>query len=427
MKYYRKFISASITFFVLWSPALFAQFSVDAQFRNRFEIRDGYQKLSTEGSNPAMFISQRTRMTFGYETANLKLKFTPQDVRIWGDQSKMSTSGVGDNPSLDLLEAYAEVKLGKSAWISAGRQQLVYDSKRLLGNRNWNQNGKSYDALVFKLSPDKWNLHLGASWNTLTDTLAENPYPSSRIKSLNFLWLNYKFNNQLKLSLLHISAGITKTDTTNPMNFRHTTGLFGEYKENNFSAWSNLYYQYGKSQKGYNLSALLFDAVASYNFGTFTTGAGTGYLSGNKKTPGTQNTDHLFDPLYGNRHLYFGAMDYFTNYAKQTVSGGVADYYLWLDYRFSKKISLKNTAHYFALAQTNPQTPDDKKLGFENDLILNFRFSSWGNFEAGYCFFLPTESLKIIQNVSQDKFAQFFYLQLTLTPNLFSQKDSPEK
>ena len=230
-----------ISFSVL-SQTLSAQFSIDAQLRSRLEIRDGYQKLAVEGSSPALFISQRTRLTFGYETSSLKLKFTPQDVRLWGDQSTMNI-GVGDNPSLDLLEAYAEVKLGNAGWVSAGRQQLVYDSRRLLGNRNWNQNGISYDALLFKLKPNDWNIHLGSSWNTLSNALAENPYPTTRIKSLNFLWLNRKFNENFTLSMLHISSGVKKTDTTNPMNFRHTTGLYGEYKKNNFSAWSNFYYQ----------------------------------------------------------------------------------------------------------------------------------------------------------------------------------------
>lgn len=404
-----------------------AQFSVDAQLRSRFEIRDGYQKLAVEGSTPAMFVSQRTRLTFGYETSSLKLKITPQDVRIWGDQSIMSATGVGDNPSLDLLEAYAEVKLGNAGWVSAGRQQLVYDSRRLLGNRNWNQNGISYDALVFKLKPNNWNIHLGASWNTLSNALAENPYPSTRIKSLNFLWINRKFNENFKLSMLHISSGVTKTDTTNPMNFRHSTGLFGEYKKNNFSAWSNFYYQYGKNQKGQSLGAFLFDADASYKSGNLTTGIGIGYLSGNDKTLVAGETDKLFDPLYGNRHLYFGGMDYFSNFLTQTRQGGVADYYAYFDYRFSNKVSLKNTSHYFSLSQSNPQTPEDKNLGFENDLILSFRFSNWGNLESGYCFFLPTESLKTIQRVEKDKFSQFFYLQLTLTPNLFKQIASPEK
>ncbi len=185
MKRIHKFILLSCigTFFIIHNG--FAQFSVDAQLRSRFEIRDGYQKLAAEGLNPAVFISQRTRLSFSYESKLLKVKVTPQDVRIWGDQTVQSPTGVGDNPSLDLLEAYAELKIGNNGWISAGRQQLVYDNKRLLGDRNWNQTGIAYDAVVFKLLTGNSNIHAGAVWNTLMETTSENLYPTSRIKSLN--------------------------------------------------------------------------------------------------------------------------------------------------------------------------------------------------------------------------------------------------
>jgi hypothetical protein len=77
--------------------------------------------------------------------------------------------------------------------------------------------------------------------------------------------------------------------------------------------------------------------------------------------------------------------------------------------------------HAFYLAETNNETPGYGKLGFENDLILKYKIAEWGELEGGYCFFLPTASLREIQDVQNDKFSQFIYLQLTLTPNLFSQ------
>jgi hypothetical protein len=172
---------------------------------------------------------------------------------------------------------------------------------------------------------------------------------------------------------------------------------------------------------------MLIDAEASFKIGKFTTGMGLGYLSGNKKNIGAGETDKLFDPLYGNRHRYFGFMDYFRSFASNTRQGGLADYFPWLDYRFSKKVSARNTFHRFSLAQTNPGTPPTKGLGVENDLIVKYKFSEWGELESGYCFFLPTETLRIIQNVKNDKFSQFIYLQLTLTPNIFKQHPTSEK
>lgn len=105
-----------------------------------------------------------------------------------------------------------------------------------------------------------------------------------------------------------------------------------------------------------------------------------------------------------------------------TKQGGLADYYFYLDYKISKSLSIRNIGHYFQLAQANLTTPGDKNLGYENDLVLKYKFSDWGALESGYMFFLPTESLKTIQGVANEKYSQFFYLQLTLTPILFKQE-----
>ncbi|HDR52737.1 MAG TPA: hypothetical protein ENN90_14155, partial [Mariniphaga anaerophila] len=161
----------------LISKSGFAQFSVDAQYRNRFELRDGYKKLAAEGANPAAFISQRTRVSFSFENENLKLKFTPQDVRVWGDEQLSSTTGVfGDYASLDLFEAFVQIKTGQNGWLSVGRQQLVYDNQRILATRNWNQNGIAYDAVVFKWKSDNWEFHAGSSWNSAGEISENNFY-----------------------------------------------------------------------------------------------------------------------------------------------------------------------------------------------------------------------------------------------------------
>ena len=185
---------SSMNFF---SGAL-AQLKIDAQYRNRFEIRDGYRELSTSNTTPAVIISQRFRLSLNYQTEFLKFRFTPQDVRIWGDEQLTSATGVyGDQASLDLFEGYVELKTGNCVWLSIGRQQLVYDNQRLLAARNWNQLGISYDAVLAKIAMNEWNLHVAGSWNTLSDILAENTYPVNRIKSLNFIWLNRIFNEKM--------------------------------------------------------------------------------------------------------------------------------------------------------------------------------------------------------------------------------------
>ena len=400
-----------------------AQFKIDAQFRTRLEMRDGYQRLAIPGTLPAVFVSQRTRISFSYSSERLKLKFTPQDVRVWGDEGIATSTGVfGDTASLDLFEGYSEIKIGNLGWISVGRQQLLYDSYRLLGSRNWNQMGFSYDAVVMKFTVRDWNLHLGGSWNTLIETSFDDFYPSGRLKSINFIWLNRKLNSSLNISLLHIASGITESDSTNTLHYKQTTGIYSDYKMDDLNIWGNLYYQYGRTRNDNGVSAFLFDLEGSYKISKFTPMLGISYLSGNNVVGGEQRKENLFDILYGNRHTYFGYMDYFRNFPVDTRQGGLIDYRFSIDLRLTKSLSIKNKGHYFQLAQTNELTPTTRNLGYENDLIFTYKFTDWGSLESMYALIAPAETLKAIQELSDDRYSQFFYLQLTLTPVLFNQQ-----
>ncbi|MFO7863456.1 MAG: hypothetical protein R6U85_05610, partial [Salinivirgaceae bacterium] len=80
-----------------------AQLQINAQYRPRFELRDGYRKLASPESTPSALMSQRTRLSLSYKSDNLKLVFSPQDVRVWGDENLSSSTGVyGDDASLTL-------------------------------------------------------------------------------------------------------------------------------------------------------------------------------------------------------------------------------------------------------------------------------------------------------------------------------------
>jgi len=407
---------------VLSSMPVFAQFTLDAQLRPRFEFRDGYQQMLPVGSVPTAMISQRSRFGFTYQTGNLKLKFVPQDVRIWGDEQIANTTGVfGDHASLDVHEAYAEFAIKPHLWISVGRQELVYDNMSLLSNRNWNQHGIASDAVVLKTARRGWNAHLGGTWNTLKESSSNNLYPTNRLKTLSYLWLNKRLKNGIQLSLVHVASGITETDTTNTLRFRQTSGIYAQYQKRHFNVKGDLYYQYGKNQQGIPVSAFMADADVSRRFGILTAGIGLGFVSGNRSLPEDLNTDHSFYELYRAKHLFFGFMDYFTNVPLQNKQGGLVDYFYYVDLKISQRLSIKQITHYFMLAQTNPLTPKKRHLGTENDLILSYRFADWGTLEAGYLFMISTESLNQLQGVNNPKFPQFGYVMLNITPVMLRQ------
>ncbi len=411
--------------FITWlfSNQLFAQFSVDGQIRTRSEVRNGYLQLASQGDEASVHISQRSRLIFKYETDNLKFVFTPQDVRVWGDDQYGSFSGTsGNDASLDLYEAYAAFRLAESTWLSVGRQSFLYDNQSLLSDGDWAQNPTSAEAIILKTKLSKWDLHLAASWNALKAEPKNNYYVTDRFKSFNFLWLNRKFDNGLNLSLLHVAGGVTESATSNRLYFRHTTGAFASYSKNDFSARGNFYYQYGENQVGKPISAVLADGEVSYKISDVTPLIGFGYLSGNKESSALHSTDNLFDPLYRTRHGFFGFIDYFRNFSTHTAQAGLFNVYTGVNFKLSEKATLLYRAHYFQLAQTNDISPNIKDLGIENDIVARYRIIPGVQLEAGYSIFIPEKALATIQNINNEKISQFLYLQLNVTPNLFKQK-----
>ena len=420
----QKCIFILIFFFALGlNTTIQAQFNVESQIRNRFEYRDGYQKMLPDNAHAAVFVSQRTRLAFIYSSDKIKIKFAPQDVRIWGDEKNTSLSGSnGDDASLDVYEAFAEIKLCNTSSLSIGRQELVYDNQSILSNANWNQNGISTDAMVFKFDTAGWKLNVAASWNSLTQASKDNYFKSDRYKTLDFIWIQKKINENFKISFIQIASGQTHSDSTNVISFRHTTGTFLTFGGKKLGLWGDFYYQYGKNTNNKKVSAYMADAEVNYKLNKFTIGLGASCLSGNKNTGTNLTNDNLFDPLYRSRHTFFGFNDYYSKFGTDTKEGGIFDYYAYLDYKLSKSIEVRNIGHYFQLNQTNSKTPNDANLGYENNLILKYKFLGWGCLELGYMLTLPTKSLKTLQGVNYPKTAQFYYLQLTLTPTLFKQK-----
>jgi hypothetical protein len=170
--------------FLFYSSNVSAQFSLLGQIRPRAEIRDGYGTLKPEDSQTAAFISQRTRLTLNYKYSKLIFQASLQDVRLWGQDA--STITATDGNKLSLSEAWAELILSNTKDTSSkkslvdyfavkiGRQELVYDDERLLGNLDWTQQGRRHDAIVFKLLNKGWQVDLGGAFNQNTDAINYN-------------------------------------------------------------------------------------------------------------------------------------------------------------------------------------------------------------------------------------------------------------
>jgi hypothetical protein len=164
-------------------PKAKAQMSLTGQLRARTEFRDGLGNPQIKDGNPAFFTSQRTRLNFGYKWDKLTFQTVIQDVRVWGQDA--STISNADGNKLMLHEAWGEVLLATTAdtnsklkidnlSIKVGRQELVYDDHRLLGNLDWLQQGRRHDAALLKLLHHGYQADLGFAFNQNTDRFGYN-------------------------------------------------------------------------------------------------------------------------------------------------------------------------------------------------------------------------------------------------------------
>jgi hypothetical protein len=453
----KKFIRAGLCLLVcaLIRFSANAQLSLSGQFRLRTEFRDGQGAPLPKDTNPAFFISQRTRLNIGYQMYRLKLGVSVQDVRVWGqDVSTINRTTAQNYDGIMLYEAWAEILLtdttlrDKALSLKFGRQELVYDDQRLIGNLDWLQQGRRFDAAVLKYETPVWMIHLAAAYNqnqennsgTVYNPTPPGNYPASTngasmYKSLEFLYISKKLNAG-KISFLFFTDQFSKysVDTVNKIAVktyqgntwsRATTGLYLNNSFHKIGITASAYYQFGKSSSGQDLSSILLSGFAQYALSKkISAGFGIDYTSGGHS--GT--TSNNFDPLYGTPHKFWGFMDYY--YAGSPFgTGGLTDYYIkWRD-QLSDRSWLTADFHQFSSAAgiiipTDPSNTS-KSFGQELDLIYSYNLTKEINFEAGYGHFwstalLTSPNVKNVPNANPN--SNWAYVQINIRPDFLLKK-----
>jgi hypothetical protein len=425
-----------------------AQLSVGAQLRTRTELRDGQGSPLPKGAPPAFFTSQRTRLNVGYNMYRLKLGLALQDVRVWGqDGSMINRTTTAENNGVMFHEAWAEMLLtdtilkNKFLSLKIGRQELVYDDQRLLGNLDWLQQGRRHDAAVLKYETVLWMLHLGAAFNqnkenqsgTIYNSTPAGNYTSSTnggnmYKSMQYLYAAKKLKKGTASFLFFVdqfskyhmdSANNSAVKTFEQGSWgRATTGFYINNQFNKTGVTASAYYQFGKTATSQKLSAVLLSAAINYTVSKkFNAAAGIDYTSGGSNG----STSNTFDPLYGTPHKFWGLMDYF--YAASPFGkGGLTNYYIKTKYKPSDKFLLATDLHQFNSATSLGTGDNTKNLGQEIDIVGSYTLTKQIGIEAGYGHFFATPLLTspAVKNVPNAKSnANWAYVMINIKPDFF--------
>lgn len=447
-----------ISFALCWScifTTAQAQLTISGQLRTRSEYRDGQGTLSRKDTVPAFFTSQRTRLNVGFSAHRFKVYTSLQDVRVWGqDASSINRITTDTYDGFMVHEAWAEIslvdtgKVVKNFTVKIGRQELVYDDVRLLGNLDWLQQARRHDAAVLKFEHRGWTAHLGAAFNQNAErksNIIYNGAPtgyaastngmSAMYKSMQFLYVNKKlhFGNVSFLSFkddfskFHFAA--TDTEKKTPIYeqsawSRFTAGfnIFGTALRK-ISFTGSAFYQGGKYREGTSLDEYLLSASAMYAAGRkLSVGPGVDLTSGNNGSDPSKKFQR-FDPLYGTPHKFWGYMDYFY-VADGFGANGLVNAYIKTRYKAKDNLTLSLDAHHFALPNAITDESGQslgKTLGREFDFIFNYALTKVINIEGGYCTFFASSTLASakVKNVkSADTSANWAYLMISIKPEV---------
>jgi hypothetical protein len=432
-----------------------AQLTVSGQIRTRSEYRDGQGTLSKKDTIPAFFTSQRTRLNIGFSAHRVKVFTALQDVRVWGqDASSINRITTDPYDGLMVHEAWAEIslidtgKVVKNFTLKIGRQELVYDDVRLLGNLDWLQQARRHDAAVLKFDHLGWTAHLGAAFNQNAErksNIIYNGVPigytastnsmTSNYKSLQFLYLAKKlhFGNVTVLALKddfskfhYAPADVDKKTPIYQQSAwsRYTTGvnIFGTAVRK-ISFAGSAFYQGGNYREGTSLNEYLLSASAMYAAGRkISIGGGADLTSGNNGSDPKKKYQR-FDPLYGTPHKFWGYMDYFY-VADGFGANGLFDTYLKAKYKAKDNLTLSLDVHQFSLP--NGITDEtgkslEKTLGRELDFTFNYAMTKVINIEGGYSTMLATSTLenaKVKSVKNADTSANWAYVMITIKPEM---------
>lgn len=444
----KKFVTCTSLFMIcngLYIKQVSAQLTLSAQLRTRTELRDGQGSPLPKGADPAFFTSQRTRLRVGYNMYRLKFGVTLQDVRVWGqDASTINRTTTADNNALMLHEAWAEILLtdttlkNKALSLKTGRQELVYDDQRLIGNLDWQQQARRHDAAVLKYETKAWMLHLAAAFNqnkennsgTIYNNTPAGNYTATTnggtmYKSMQFLYAGRKLTNG-NISFLFFTDQFSKyhMDSVNHITVktyeqgswrRATTGIYFNNTFNKLTTTASAYYQFGKTATSQKLSAFLLSGAAQYSFAKkLSATTGIDYTSGGTKGVASK----AFDPLYGTPHKFWGLMDYF--YAATPFGkNGLTDYYVKTRYTSSDKLWLAADFHQFGSA-AKIASFNKKSFGQEIDVAGNYSLTKQINIEGGYSHFLTTSLLTspAVKNVTNaQKNNNWAYVMINIRPD----------
>lgn len=406
--------------------------TIDGQFLTRGEYRYGGLPLDENGEvkkdeKYAAFIMERSRLSIGYERDMFEAKVTAQHSGVWGQ------SGKG---SFNLYEGWIKVYSHSGLFAKVGRQELVYDNERIIGNNDWTMAAQSHDVLKFGIERSRHQLHiiLGYNQNSANINGGTEYYNGAEPwKTMQTLWYHYNVPHvPLDVSLLAMNVGTQSTFSEgDKTENQQLIGTYLKYQTKKWKLEGSFYYQMGHSEESLPINAWMGALRGEHHFNpNLSLYGGYDYLSGDESfhVPniggfGLQQHKKVngFNLLFGSHHQFYGAMDFF--YLSSFYGGfspGLQNIYAGTKWSPFQPLSITSTYHYFSTA--TKVSDSNWTLGHEIELGASYAIMKDVKLSLGYSFMVGTKTMERLKRTADNSNLHWLWLSINASPKIFTTK-----
>lgn len=401
------------------------EFSISTKIKTRGELRHGgFNPDAEDNQRLSHFIMGQYRLNFGYKRSWLELNISPQWSGVWGQE----------DGKFSLAEGWIFMKSKQGLFTKIGRQGLEYDDERILGYDDWTMTAPTHDVLKLGYEGHGHKVHAIFAYNQNPDNVSDGTiYYSGGIqpyKMMQTLWYHYDTPKSLfGVSLLGMNIGMQNNDETNPkIHYQQLVGTYMTLNPSIVLMEGAFYYQLGKEEHGIPLDAFMGSVKVTVTpSDIYNISVGYDYLSGDKffAVPadghlGMVYHDKIrgFCPLFGSHHEFYGAMDFFymDSYVRN-FTPGLQNLYTSGTVTPIKGLDINAVYHFFAIATNLDYVK--KPLGHEVEVSVDYSFAKFVKISAGYSFMRGTETMEVLQHVTESRRLHWGWLMLTVNPTLF--------
>ncbi len=455
-------LSSRFALFITLAPAIGQAADKDAPLFNEWlhaqspasqpwdigaEIRGRYENKEDAGVSPNTdFISglaESREATYAREKIHMGYKTSWIGAFVEGRDASANEDLRADD-SFDFHQAYLTLGNAKEFPLTAkiGRQELSYGDQRFVGKGDWNNTGRSFDAIKLRMENSFGWVDVFASRVVLVDD--GNFNVSNDYDNFSGIYASSKKLmpwQETQAYFLARNAGPQAVNANTPGSGSpstqrdiYTLGTLWKSNPDAFCGWDysmELALQFGSvynatqdARLDQQSHAVFLDTGYTWKDVWSTPRVGLGYDYGSGDGDATDGNVETFENLFGTQHRPYGLMD---------LAGARNMHIPKLTFSVKPIKGLTLSADYltFILADTDdafyPESGGGRNangyginpgfgayVGSEIDLYANYAVTPWANFQVGYGHFFTGDYIENSAG-SATTDADWFYTQLILT------------